>query len=817
MGRSVASTPDAVVGKRRSVISRLKNSAIDPASSFSGEEQSTPLDQLVQRLKSELRAGFVEGRHPSAADYIAHYPELAENRDKVVSLVYEEYCLLEEMDERPDTVEFCERYAPWAHSIQEQLQFHRIFSQVADAASAESTIRDPKPSEYFSSFRLLSEIGQGGAARVYLAADEDLGQREVVLKVSADRGNEASIQGVLNHPNIVPVLSVARSADTHLRGLCMPYRPGLPLDRVIHRLFADGKKPDSALAIWKVLAASNRLLPAYPEGKGWEGFPIRGNYAEGVAWIIEKIALALHHAHVQQIFHRDVKPANILLTHAEGPQLLDFNLAAAPTREEAAVALRGGTLPYMAPEQLRAFRSPECWREVAGASDVYSLGLVARELLSGKAPIDQDPRKPLPQTIIELLEARSSASPWPPLRVSNPKLPHAFDAIIDRCLVADSKLRYPDSEALAEDLRRFRDRLPLKIARNPSPRERGFNWANRNHRALILAIAVLGLTMTTVGAAQLNQWLTPYEKRPEFARLRGKYDERKYDEVRKGLEDLRVRGVQSPIFLIYSAAASNGDVPAEIQDDLAKIWTDRKTIARFSAWSTEDSGFIDVLERLAIKLYDQDGSKDPERNKARDQTAANVATFIYDREPKRDRPRLILAAFNEMRGDYIQADQFTSETIEEKAGSNDPKVKKDALLFYETRGRMTSKWVKRAIEQELVKLDPERFSRLISRSIGDLDRAIDICRVCESAGMMDKFEADKRKSDDSFRLSEAYLVEGDLYGVIKSADDALPAFDQAERVFKNVRPDLIKSEFLKDLERRIRSRLSARNDEPARG
>src|SRR5438445_403748 len=78
--------------------------------------------------------------------------------------------------------------------------------------------------------------GRGGAAGVYRARDESLGNREVVLKVSADRGSEPSILGRLEHPRIIAVLSVATQPETKLRGLCMPHRPGRPLDEVIRRL-----------------------------------------------------------------------------------------------------------------------------------------------------------------------------------------------------------------------------------------------------------------------------------------------------------------------------------------------------------------------------------------------------------------------------------------------------------------------------------------------------------------------------------------------------------------------------------------------------
>src|SRR5207247_10908638 len=115
--------------------------------------------------------------------------------------------------------------------------------------------------------------------------------------------------------------------------------------------------------------------------KRLEGF----TYVEAVVWLGCCLADGLAHAHERGILHRDLKPANVLLTDEGQPMLLDFNLAEdVKLRGSAAAALIGGTLPYMAPEHLEAFRGGK--RAVDGRSDVYALGIILYELLAGHFP-----------------------------------------------------------------------------------------------------------------------------------------------------------------------------------------------------------------------------------------------------------------------------------------------------------------------------------------------------------------------------------------------------------------------------------------------
>lgn len=474
---------------------------------------------LAEMVRTDLRCRFARGQSPAVADYLEQFPALGEADTRVLSLLYEEFCLKEERGDQIDVDSFCERYPQWKDSLASQLQYHHLLSRAAGIRPRAPEF--PEPGDTFEEFQLLSLIGRGGTARVFLARDLSLGGKRVVLKVSPDRGREPQAQGALDHPHIVPVNSVVFD-DRQMRGLSMPYRPGLPLDEVIRRV-APAARPRRALDLWAALhrpaeppgegsAASpadatpaNGAAPPLPRGDGWDGFPVRGRFSDGVAWIVRVVADALHYAHGQGTFHRDVKPANILLTTGHGPQLVDFNLAESPhSVAQAQAAMHGGTLPYMAPEQIEAFFKPELWPEVGARADIYSLGLVLREMLTGQAPeLPAETLSP-PRAMRVLLDRRPLMDVS--VRRDNPTIPHALEAIVARCLAVEPEKRYHDAGALVEDLDRFLQRRPLVHAVNPSRREKSANWLVRNRLAvsgflasLLPIVFVLGLAIGRTG------------------------------------------------------------------------------------------------------------------------------------------------------------------------------------------------------------------------------------------------------------------------------------------------------------------------------
>jgi serine/threonine protein kinase len=215
-------------------------------------------------------------------------------------------------------------------------------------------------------------------------------------------------------------------------------------------------------------------------------------FIEAAAWMMSRIADGLAHAHEHGIVHRDLKPANILLSDDGEPLILDFHLSA----HRPAEAVMGGTLPYMSPEQLKALLQGG---EVGPQSDVYSLGVIFFELLTGATPYPIRTGV-LPTVIDQMLADRRQ--PIPSVRRLNKRVSPDIESIVHRCL-ADSGQRYQSARQLHEDLLRHLEHRPLRHAANPSLVERGRKWMRRHPQLFstpsLVALAAAAL-LTAVGS-----------------------------------------------------------------------------------------------------------------------------------------------------------------------------------------------------------------------------------------------------------------------------------------------------------------------------
>ncbi|MBO0699720.1 MAG: serine/threonine protein kinase, partial [Zavarzinella sp.] len=378
--------------------------------------------------------------------------------------------------------------------------------KLADAAT-----RMPAAGDRFASFRLVAELGRGAFGRVFLAEQPELADRQVVLKVSVDVRAEAEALARLLHTNIVPVYSVHRSGP--LQAVCMPYCGGTTLAHAVRRFRGD-TVPESGKGLVTLIhssAASQRLLP--PAGGSSDSLPttpqpgstmvldlLNGlSYVDAILWLGARLADALAHAHDRGILHRDLKPANVLLTDEGQPMLLDFNLAS-DTRLDglAEVARLGGTLPYMPPEHIESFGGER--RVVDGRGDLYALGVILYELLTGRPPFPVYNRAGA-----EFLRRMVTDRQRPPrLRDRNRAVTPAVEAIVRKCLDPDPAQRYQTAHDLKDDLERQLHHQPLRYAPEPSWIERARKWARRHPRlssAAFLGTCAVLLVFATASLA----------------------------------------------------------------------------------------------------------------------------------------------------------------------------------------------------------------------------------------------------------------------------------------------------------------------------
>lgn len=734
---------------------------------------------LSALVKADLTQRYAWGERPAAAEYLERFPRLRAESDRVLSLVYEEFCLREEQGERLDTQEFCDRYAEWKDSLESQLKYHRVISGVAGPTPAPP--RFPMAGDRFQQFTIGAEIGRGGAARVYLARDESLGGRDVVLKVSADRGSEPSILGRLEHPHIITVHTVATRPEANLRGLCMPYHPGLPLDEVIKRV-NPAHRPAKARALWDALIAPRGASGAPPTtigappttmhaAAGWEGYPIRGSYADGVAWVAATLADALAYAHAQKVFHRDVKPANVLLTYRGGPQLLDFNLSHDPdSAEHAEAALRGGTLPYMAPEQLEAFLDPSRWGAVLASADLYSLGLLTRELLTGRGPETPDTTLPLARAIRAMLDRRLDFQPG--LRRANRRIPHALESIVERCLAFNPADRYRDASEPAEDLRRYLARRPLKHTINRSPRERALNWTARHRIGLSVAVAV-GAVVTLAFSApaaleRFDGWWTAPETRPAFLQTVAKLDGNNVPAALAGFARLSATDRRQPVVGFYSAAAlTRRNLMPEALAAFERACRGAEADATLFEWGRAHPKLFLHAETVGAQML----SSLPQ-NQSRRVEALSCAERMFGLALRSDPLRLIsrrgLAVIDEIRGDFAAARLRLNPLVEENGAglSTGPRAERMLRDLLQQRVRLSIRWARNLLG---LPGDPAEALSHAVEAVADLDRAE---RLVHENNPDERFAQNGLRCEAFLTLSEIAFRRGEMSEALRFAREA---------------------------------------------
>ena len=345
---------------------------------------------LVEVIKVDLEYRWQEARWPKLIeDYLGEFPELADDGGLPCAIVYEEYHIRRRhADVAPR--EYYDRFPQQAAELERLLKLEQ--------PELTATLVRVEPAEPIAvgqrldDFDLIRALGKGAFATVYLARQCSM-QRLVALKVSSDRGFEPQTLAQLDHPNIVRVYDQRQLADRKMRLLYMQYVPGGTLQSVsdhVRRLPAVTRTGASLLeAIDATLSRAEEIPPVDSMTRQRLS---RATWPEAVCWIGARLASALSYAHQRGVLHRDVKPANVLISGEGHPKLADFNISFSKLDGATPAAYFGGSLAYMSPEQLEACdpahgRQPD---ELDGRSDVYSLAVMLWEMLTGKRPFPED-------------------------------------------------------------------------------------------------------------------------------------------------------------------------------------------------------------------------------------------------------------------------------------------------------------------------------------------------------------------------------------------------------------------------------------------
>jgi serine/threonine protein kinase/tetratricopeptide (TPR) repeat protein len=402
--------------------------------------QAQRLNEVCDRFERAWRAG----PRPNIEDYLGDTPE-PDRAALLRELIALDMAYRRQAGEQPQPDVYRDRF-PFV-SVLARVTSGDPLATTPEAPAAATTSLPNVPG-----YELLRELGRGGMGVVYLARQLRL-NRLVALKMvlAGEHARpddllrflaEAEAIAQLQHPHIVQIYEVGQHAG--LPFFALEYLDGGSL---AHKL---------------------------------QGTPLPAREA---AQLVETLAQAVQAAHARGIIHRDLKPANVLLDQEGRPKISDFGLAkrldAGPGLTQTGLIL--GTPSYMAPEQAEGKG-----KEVGPAADVYALGATLYELLTGRPPFKA--ATPM-ETVRQVLEEE----PVSPRRLQ-PGLARDLETICLTCLHKEPTRRYPTAEALAEDLRRYRQGEPI-TARPVGSGERLVKWVRRRPAGAGLLAALLLLVL----------------------------------------------------------------------------------------------------------------------------------------------------------------------------------------------------------------------------------------------------------------------------------------------------------------------------------
>jgi serine/threonine protein kinase/Tfp pilus assembly protein PilF len=463
----------------------------------------------ADRRAADIIQSWLDGAAPpDAAAALAGHPDLAGDKAVALDLAFAEFLLREHKGERLDPEAFCARFPDYHASLGRLIAQQSVGdrSPLLDAAApgnlAERTLnvpidvvrspdgppsgprrtdgpvasppgthaagssgtgssimKRPGPAAWpeaggkVGDFNLLRQLGKGAFGRVFLATEETT-TRHVVVKVSKQKCDEAKVLGRLGHRNVVAVLSAPHDVTSGLYLVVMPYLGSATLEDLLEVAYPLRKpgatRPKRADVI--ATAARRNLRPDDPAPNETQPDPFlaRAGFVDGIVWLGVRMADALAAVHQCGFVHHDLKPSNVLLGLDGQPRVLDFNLASDVRNAKSRL---GGTLPYMPPEHLAAVRHPDAPGQMDARGDVYSLGVILYELLTGAHPFGRFPASRSVKTAADDMLARQKQGVRP-IRERCPDVPHRLARLVERCLAFESNDRPQKAADVAAELRR---------------------------------------------------------------------------------------------------------------------------------------------------------------------------------------------------------------------------------------------------------------------------------------------------------------------------------------------------------------------------
>jgi serine/threonine-protein kinase len=465
------------------------DSAIETEPSWDGPAPPVAVDDLL----AEMRRRHAAGERPTAAEYLARFPDLLRVAEAASALIYQEFLLRQDGGGRSDLTPLIQQFPQYRADIECLFEADRFLGQDSLVGDPPAPPKGVGPSTSSGTrFRVLHPHARGGLGQISVALDTEL-NREVALKQLLDqrsddgssRGRfvrEAEITGGLEHPGIIPVYGLGHDAAG---------RPYYAMRLIRGDSLAD------AIARFHQSDQSAR-------DPGERALALRGLLGRLVA-----VCNTIEYAHSRGVLHRDLKPANVMLGSYGETLVVDWGLAkvmgrpaAESERREAGpfgpisgdtaatkLGTAAGTPAYMSPEQAAGKLE-----RLGPTTDVYSLGAVLYCLLTGRAPFEGSD--------IATVLARARRGDFPAPRLVKTGVPRALEAICLKAMAREPAQRYATPRALSNDVERWLADEPVTAWSEPLIRRAG-RWM-RHHRTAVTTAAVAGLVL--VGALGFGYW-----------------------------------------------------------------------------------------------------------------------------------------------------------------------------------------------------------------------------------------------------------------------------------------------------------------------